>query len=802
MLPYHLASSDAHAPVAGELAEGVSTEQLDMLKQLYRKLVQHPQGLSKKELCHDTFGLEEGYFADRIFTVFAKNESGRIGESEFVCGLSRLITQDESDFVDFFFDLIDVDSSGHIDHKEVYQCMLASLRANKLTLAYRVTDFLGANSGLQSDMNSDEARARMLADEVFKISTANGASNTGSCYSISRNDFKRVYQSYMSHWGKAAPQLTKTRITTRKFQNFLRRSQHESAGRWSLKRRPFRKRIILWIAQHPARVAWFSIWSLINICLFAWKFASYTFERPEAFELFGYCLSVARGSAEVSRVVMPYGHFLLLVEPFVNQTLKFNVAIALLSVCRALLTMLRNIANGELSRFINIDDEIATHKLCGVAILLFTLMHTAAHICDFHIVGISTASQVNNALGTTYTNETKPSEVELWFTSWQGLTGILMLLCMVVAYPGVLHWMRKRGHFHVFWGTHQALIILTVILMIHGIQNLFEPFTAVYWVGVPFAIYITGRFMRLLTCGKSHRTYVDGTPKLLPPNVLELKLSRGGFADFKAGQYVFLNLPRVSFFEWHPFTLTSAPDDPHLCVHVRSVGGWTRAVHQALLSPAPDDQLPALYVDGPYGAPSQAYERYKVCVFVAAGIGVTPYASILSHILNQVEKRNVRKVVVGEAEPKSGESCVVEKIYLFWTTRDEASVAWFDKILQDLHRLDVSELIEVHHFYTSAHEKGDLRNALIGLAHGIQRERSEEEKDMALFDVHRSRYFSHFGRPDWDIVFEGIKEACSGIDKRCGIFATVPPRFSTILRRSARSHSTSRFRFHYSAENF
>ena len=454
---------------------------------------------------------------------------------------------------------------------------------------------------------------------------------------------------------------------------------------------------------------------------------------------------------------------------------------------------------GELLRFINIDDEISTHKLCGVTILFFVIIHSAAHVCDFHIVGYSTAIAVNRALGTSFTNETKPSEVELWFASWQGLTGLAMLLCMTVAYPGVLHWMRNRGHFHIFWGTHQALIAMTVVMMIHGIQNLFEPFTSVYWVGIPFAIYMLGRIKRLLICGKSHRTKLCEKPRLLPPNVLEIKFTRKGFPDFKAGQYVFLNVPKISFFEWHPFTLTSAPGDSHLSVHVRSVGGWTRALHQTLLTPAENKPPAALYVDGPYGAPSQAYERYKICVFVAAGIGITPYASILSHVLNQVKKRDSQKKK--GTESKSG-ACMVEKIYLFWTTRDEASVAWFDKILQDLHRLDATELIEVHHFYTSAHEKGDFRNALIGLAHGIQGYSTDAEVEGTLFDLHRSRYFSHFGRPDWDVVFEGIKEACSGIDNYCGIFATVPPRFSSILSRTARSHSTKDFKFHYTAENF
>lgn len=305
MLPNQSGSRDADSTPEESPVPGVSTEQLNMFKQLYHKLVRHPEGLSKEELCHDTFGLEQGYFADRIFALFASNLSGRVGESGFICGLSRLVSQDENEFVDFLFDLIDADGSGQIDRDEVYHGMLASLRANKLTLAYRVTDFLDAKSGLPADMASDEARAQALADEVFKGSAA-GATDATGAKTISRDDFKRVYQAYMSQWGKTAPQLTKTRITTRNFQNYLKRSQCQSFDKWSLKRRPFHKRVILWVEQNPTRVLWFSVWVLINVGLFTWKFTTYTFGRPEAFELFGYCLSFARGSAEVSRVNIAY----------------------------------------------------------------------------------------------------------------------------------------------------------------------------------------------------------------------------------------------------------------------------------------------------------------------------------------------------------------------------------------------------------------------------------------------------------------------------------------------------------------
>ena len=293
MVSYRSASSHVHPqPEESSVTamSWVSTEQLNMFEELYRKLVQQEEGLTKEELCHDAFGLEKGYFADRMFSLFDKNQSGRVGEAEFTSGLSKLVTKDETEFIDFLFDLIDVDGSGKVDREEVFQGMLASLRANKLSLAFRVKDFLDGDNELQQ--NSDVSRARVLADEVFRVS----ATGDGM---ILRDDFKRVYQSYMSEWGEKAPQLTKTRITTRCFQNYMRRTEQFRRSKCSLKQRPRHRRMLLWMKQHPTRTVWLCTWVLINVALFSWKFLVYTLVRTEAFELFGYCLSFARGSAEV-----------------------------------------------------------------------------------------------------------------------------------------------------------------------------------------------------------------------------------------------------------------------------------------------------------------------------------------------------------------------------------------------------------------------------------------------------------------------------------------------------------------------
>lgn len=104
----------------------------------------------------------------------------------------------------------------------------------------------------------------------------------------------------------------------------------------------------------------------------------------------------------------------------------------------------------------------------------------------------------------------------------------------------------------------------------------------------------------------------------------------------------------------HPFSITSAPGDEHLSVHIRTVGDWTQElkrvisegdhslslVHQAnfaQLQNMDDRRLcsqPKLFVDGPYGAPAQDYRNYDVLLLVGLGIGATPFVSILKDLLN------------------------------------------------------------------------------------------------------------------------------------------------------------------------
>jgi hypothetical protein len=71
------------------------------------------------------------------------------------------------------------------------------------------------------------------------------------------------------------------------------------------------------------------------------------------------------------------------------------------------------------------------------------------------------------------------------------------------------------------------------------------------------------------------KTYVS-SGIILPSKVVNLVIKRPHHFIYRPGDYVFINIPAIAKYEWHPFTLSSAPEDSdHIGLHIRAVGEWT-----------------------------------------------------------------------------------------------------------------------------------------------------------------------------------------------------------------------------------
>ncbi len=100
--------------------------------------------------------------------------------------------------------------------------------------------------------------------------------------------------------------------------------------------------------------------------------------------------------------------------------------------------------------------------------------------------------------------------------------------------------------------------------------------------------------------------------------------------------FLVVQVPAVSKTEWHPFTLSSAPSALFRTIHLKDMGSgsFTHGV-AALPSSALSDLREVdvdMLVDGPYGCPP-SFTEFAAVVFVAGGVGITPFLSIITDLL-------------------------------------------------------------------------------------------------------------------------------------------------------------------------
>jgi ferredoxin-NADP reductase len=79
--------------------------------------------------------------------------------------------------------------------------------------------------------------------------------------------------------------------------------------------------------------------------------------------------------------------------------------------------------------------------------------------------------------------------------------------------------------------------------------------------------------------------------------------------------------------EPHPFTISCSPEDEDLRLTIKRAGGFTRAIHN--IEPGAEVRF-----QGPFGAFLKDVDEQEEIVFIAGGVGVTPFLSALRHFRN------------------------------------------------------------------------------------------------------------------------------------------------------------------------
>ncbi|PAN42913.1 hypothetical protein PAHAL_8G197400 [Panicum hallii] len=746
----------------------------EAVEERFDKLAQN--GLLHRSKFGQCIGMREPEFAGELFDALARrrNISGdTISKAELLEFWDQISDTSFDGRLQTFFDMVDKDADGRITEEEVKEIITLSASANKLSKV----------------QEQSEEYARLIMEEL-------DPGNQG---------YIELYNLEMLLLQAPSQSVRIGTTNSRNLSQMLSQSLRPTPEPNPLRR--WYRRAGYFLEDNWRRVWVMLLWLSICAGLFAWKFVQY--RRRYVFEVMGYCVCVAKGGAE---------------------TLKFNMALILLPVCRNTITWIRN--RTAAARVVPFDDNLNFHKVVAVGITVGAALHIISHLtCDFP--RLLHATDAEYAPLAPYFGERRPPNYWWFVKGTEGWTGLVMLVLMAVAFTLATPWfrrgrlrlpgpLRRLTGFNAFWYSHHCFVVVYALLIVHGhflyLTKKWQKKSTWMYLAVPMALYACERLTRALR--SSVRPVRILKVAVYPGNVLSLHFSKPQGFRYKSGQYIFVNCAAVSPFQWHPFSITSAPQDDYVSVHIRTLGDWTRElknVFSRVCRPPAEGKsgllraeydrdggamtnpsFPKVLIDGPYGAPAQDYKQYDVVLLVGLGIGATPMISIIKDIINNM------KMLDGDLEVGAGStndasvsaaSFRTSRAYFYWVTREQGSFEWFRGVMDEVAETDKKGVIELHNYCTSVYEEGDARSALIAMLQSLNH--AKHGVDV----VSGTRVKTHFARPNWRNVYKRI--ALNHRDQRVGVFYCGAPVLTKELRELAQDFSrktNTKFDFH--KENF
>jgi hypothetical protein len=187
------------------------------------------------------------------------------------------------------------------------------------------------------------------------------------------------------------------------------------------------------------------------------------------------------------------------------------------------------------SPLIPVSKYYSFHKLIGTVIFLFAWLHTVAHLVNYAM-----ASQITLQI------------FKRWGWKFSAFfTGFSLHLVMFLMNTALSKQVRQ-AKYEIFIRSHYFFVAFFLLLLLH------TPFFWA-WALLPLTLFALEKVLQRV---RGNRGFVLLRAEWAEP-VLHLKfrpLNKAEF-DFRDGQYVLLNVPCISHWEWHPFTISSARGD-------------------------------------------------------------------------------------------------------------------------------------------------------------------------------------------------------------------------------------------------
>lgn len=254
------------------------------------------------------------------------------------------------------------------------------------------------------------------------------------------------------------------------------------------------------------------------------------------------------------------------------------------------------------------------HHRLGAAALLLLLAHPL--LLAFAAANVSLAAATATLL--------PPAADWPTWLGWLALLVMMAFLAPTFAFFGEPDYQRWKW-MHRLSGLAVLLAIVHTLMLTRSLP---ETSSRAVWLGLAMLAVFAVLYRFVFSRHVGRLRYSVSAVAHPANNVVELTLEPDGRSlDYRPGQFVYLT-PRdrslaAGHAEEHPYTLSSAPEEPALRVAVKDLGDASRALQQVALGTP-------VQIEGPYG--DFFPDRVGRELWIAGGIGITPFLSRARHI--------------------------------------------------------------------------------------------------------------------------------------------------------------------------
>ncbi|XP_063786038.1 dual oxidase 1-like [Pseudophryne corroboree] len=691
--------------------------------------------LSRTEFA-DSLGLKpHSMFVESMFSLADEDGNGYLSFREFLNILLTLMKGSPEEKSKLMFTMYDIDGNGFLSKEEFFTMLKSFIEISNNCLskdqAEQVIEVMFTEAGFQnkSELTWEDFHYLLRDhDKELRFTKLRFKGMDGSevfnqmCRRVSLVDRQRQKERVRI--------LSSLSSNTLKEQNLYTEAKKEQYQRskFHQKIQEFKR----FIENYRRHIVCVVIFYGISAWLFLERAYHYAFESQHI------------GIAEVT---LPA----IIISRGTAASISFMFSYILLTMCRNLITFLRETF---LNQYIPFDAAVEFHRLIAKSALILTVFHSVGHAVNIYMFSITPLSTLSCIFPKVFFNDGSeiPNKYYWWFfQTIPGITGIILLAILALIYVFSSHRFRRIS-FRGFWLTHHLYILMYLLAILHGSFGLLQQPQFHVFLSVPAIIFIGDS---LLSLSRKKREISVIKAELLPSDVTFLRFQRPHDFEYKSGQWVRIACLTLGTNEYHPFTLTSAPHEDTLSLHIRAAGPWTTRLRELYSQQSVTDLsgYPKIYLDGPFGEGHQEWNKFQVSVLVGGGIGVTPFSSILKDL---VFKSSVNSKIM------------CKKVYFIWVTRTQRQFEWLADIIREVEENDKNNMVSVHIYITQFAEKFDLRTTMLYICE----RHFQKVLNRSLFTGLRS--ITHFGRPQFEPFFVSLQEVHPEV-KKIGVFSCGPP---------------------------